>query len=1328
MSTSAAKPIQQYGLTEVYSATNPLVDVVFVHGLNGHPHNTWSTTKPDVFWPADLLPAALEDQRPRILTYGYDANVTAFTDGVSKDKIHNHAEHLASRLVANRSLRKAQERPIIFICHSLGGLVVKRCLIYCNSIRHHQHTERLRSIYVSTYGILFLGTPHNGSDLAKWGSLLEKICSVALPRKFFDSSPQLVKALKTNNETLQNINRLFIEIIGRFHIYFFHESKPTDLKGTREFVVEEDSAAPVIEGVDRMGIEKDHSHMCKFEDESSPGYDVVAEAVQRYSEESQSRIRSRWEEEKRVSEFERQAAARELLAGSDSIFQMSARTSGNVTPLPPNSSNQPSSMSAHPPPKQISGPASPTSTGSVQTAEKQQSLSLSTGLLLVAPVGFRPNSMFYGFQLELDQLEQKLSNQKRRVIGTCAVLLWGSPGSGKSQIAREYLWRHRNNYPAGCFWVDCKSHESRSKSFWEIAQAVAILGIDHPRDSAWDECSKFVDSVRRWFESQEGWLLVFDGVTTDNDDDIQAFVSFIPDRPGNSIIYTSVDRTLAKRQRLLNPAGIKVFPLSQYDACCILYKNLGIKEPTPAQAKKATQLVKHYECLPLAIHAASHMLIARGTSLEKYSPGVSDHRLADPFLDIMSALRDHMHPEAVNLVTILGFFAHAIPVALLRFGIPALQDMGVEIRSVESIGSMKKELDNTIAILIRYGLLERTLLEYSVSSPNRSSSPEMYRHRASTTSTFGSNRQLQLIRDDSSSLKGMLEQAKGGGEVSSQNSITYSIDILRIHSVVQGVLRDELKFRFADQPDQYWWWLGVASRFLCHSYAVADEKIRSSEGRGLVRDYRDYETQAARLWSHFPKSAQDASPALRKIRHQLHDTIRTIKKEIQSRSPSHSVDSIHHRVQASVFERANSTSSDSPESDSGLTRTSTWTLENHTESPTQMKHDGDLGDEGSDSSWTDRWSQSGVGNSRVLIPSGNSTRRPSESVNSPVETSSRRSSVLQAIFQGRPSLTKKPKDLGGWKPLVAPPTLSHEQAQTRSRASSFTSGTTDSRVARPTSTASEASAALAAVHRASPPASRGGRIKSPSRPHSLDRSGSDEARYPLSNRSPNINLSPLATEFHPSQSLPSFDFSEVSRRHSRQPSSSPRLVQAALANQAASRIVPLQIEENISITPRVQVPTGPSSARAPTKQDTMDRLIARDLPSGYMSQPMSRDTSRESNLSLATAPPAVPGSASLSSSPQIREPYLYSRPGLASIDVVAANTWTDELDGGVETAKHSPPTSSLLFDRANIFERYQERFGSIQFGQMSPVEIDQARARVTVARERSAGTNGKARE
>ena len=365
-----ADRIAQYGLTEVTSPDDPLVDVVFVHGLNGHPYNTWATSKPSTYWPSDLLPSALQDQRCRILTYGYDANVTAFTDGTSKDRIHNHAEHLASRLVANRSvsltrwmwnrklwalaccasrirlviphgvtlalhcftaacssmtllevtlaniiqLKKALDRPIIFVCHSLGGLVVKRCLIHSKASRH-SHTERTRSIYVSTYGVLFLGTPHNGSDLAKWGTLLERISSAVLPKKFFDSSDQLVQALKTNNETLQNINRLFIEIIGRFHIYFFHESKPMDLKGTRGFVVDEDSAAPVIEGVERMGIERDHSHMCKFESEGAPGYDVVAEAIMRYADDAPKLIQARWDEERRIRDFEKQEAAKEILRG-----------------------------------------------------------------------------------------------------------------------------------------------------------------------------------------------------------------------------------------------------------------------------------------------------------------------------------------------------------------------------------------------------------------------------------------------------------------------------------------------------------------------------------------------------------------------------------------------------------------------------------------------------------------------------------------------------------------------------------------------------------------------------------------------------------------------------------------------------------------------------------------------------------------------------------------------------------------------------------------------------------------------------------------------------
>jgi len=285
-----------------------------VHGLNGDPHRTWTAEISKIFWPAQLLPPVLAEERARILVYGYDADVTSFTDGASRDKIHNHAEHLVAELAANRRLRKCMERPIIFVAHSLGGLVVKRALIYSSEIRGN-YTEHLRSVFVSTYGILFLGTPHKGSDIAEWGSRLEWICGAVMPKKFVDTQPQLVEALKKDNETLQNIDRQFIQLTSRFHIYFFHESKPTNLKGTLRFIVDEESASPNIQDVERAGIQADHSHMCKFESDNGPGFDLVAEGIQRYAGEAPAMIIPRWTSERAERDAKKRAEIQERFPG-----------------------------------------------------------------------------------------------------------------------------------------------------------------------------------------------------------------------------------------------------------------------------------------------------------------------------------------------------------------------------------------------------------------------------------------------------------------------------------------------------------------------------------------------------------------------------------------------------------------------------------------------------------------------------------------------------------------------------------------------------------------------------------------------------------------------------------------------------------------------------------------------------------------------------------------------------------------------------------------------------------------------------------------------------
>ena len=66
--------------------------------------------------------------------------------------------------------------------------------------------------------------------------------------------------------------------------------------------------------------------------------------------------------------------------------------------------------------------------------------------------------------------------------------------------------------------------------------------------------------------------------------------------------------------------------------------------------------------------------------------------------------------------------------------------------------------------------------------------------------------------------------------------------------------------------------------------------------------------------------------------------------------------------------------------------------------------------------------------------------------------------------------------------------------------------------------------------------------------------------------------------------------------------------------------------------------------------------------------------------------------------------------------MVAANSWGETLAGVGETAGASPLGSGA----GDIFERHQDAYGSsVQFGDMSPVDFNRARARASLARERS---------
>lgn len=100
-------------------------DIVFVHGLNGNREQTWTVAS--TFWPQDLLPNDLP--HVRVIAWGYNANVLHISMPSSQNSIFGHVHSLLQDIERLRQTQEEQNRPIVFVGHSLGGLVIKGAII-----------------------------------------------------------------------------------------------------------------------------------------------------------------------------------------------------------------------------------------------------------------------------------------------------------------------------------------------------------------------------------------------------------------------------------------------------------------------------------------------------------------------------------------------------------------------------------------------------------------------------------------------------------------------------------------------------------------------------------------------------------------------------------------------------------------------------------------------------------------------------------------------------------------------------------------------------------------------------------------------------------------------------------------------------------------------------------------------------------------------------------------------------------------------------------------------------------------------------------------------
>ena len=269
--------------------------IVLVHGLNSHLQDMWMA-KNGIFWPSQLLPQMLKHNKvhksvqAQILVYGYNTDMYTFgCKSTMANYILQHVQTLVMTLDLEHFNKDVLKQLIVFVVHLLGGILVKKALNYLHNISN-VNSENLWLVFVLTYGIIFLGTPHNGTDPAKWGKMVQSMCTAMLPKKILDSKLQLVAALCTQSKTLQNINVAFVHIMDKFCLAFFHKALKTNFSVLKDFVVNQSSAALIMPGPAYASIKATHLGMCKFDSKNTPGYTSVSSFIKRCAQDTPTTV------------------------------------------------------------------------------------------------------------------------------------------------------------------------------------------------------------------------------------------------------------------------------------------------------------------------------------------------------------------------------------------------------------------------------------------------------------------------------------------------------------------------------------------------------------------------------------------------------------------------------------------------------------------------------------------------------------------------------------------------------------------------------------------------------------------------------------------------------------------------------------------------------------------------------------------------------------------------------------------------------------------------------------------------------------------------------
>ncbi|NWR85479.1 SRAC1 protein, partial [Furnarius figulus] len=251
-----------YVLHPQYRSSQPIrADILFVHGLLGAAFKTWrqqdidrhldkkTSEGEDAYsqcWPKTWL--ASDCPSLRIISVEYD---THLSDWKAKCPVEAHRKSIAYRsgeLLDKLKAAGIGDRPLVWVSHSMGGLLVKKMLVDASK------NPEMDKIVNNTRGIIFYSVPHHGSQLAEY--------SINARYLLFPSVE--VKELSKDSPALKELNDDFLSFAKdkKFSVLSFAETLPTHIGSMLKLHVVPLESADLGIG-DLIPVDVNHLNICK---------------------------------------------------------------------------------------------------------------------------------------------------------------------------------------------------------------------------------------------------------------------------------------------------------------------------------------------------------------------------------------------------------------------------------------------------------------------------------------------------------------------------------------------------------------------------------------------------------------------------------------------------------------------------------------------------------------------------------------------------------------------------------------------------------------------------------------------------------------------------------------------------------------------------------------------------------------------------------------------------------------------------------------------------------------------------------------------------------